>query len=93
MTTNPFSFGVSVEVDNRTGRILAAYCRVRKGKSSETREFDRGKVFVDYNSRGEILGVEVLARTTSAVLDRVTSNEPQSREFVRRSVPCELAIA
>ncbi|HUE17058.1 MAG TPA: DUF2283 domain-containing protein [Planctomycetaceae bacterium] len=88
---SPFSFGMSVEVDNRTGRILAVYFRVRKGKSAETKEFDRGKVFVDYNSRGELLGIEMLAPSTIAVLDRVTSNEPQSRQFVRHSVPREMA--
>jgi uncharacterized protein YuzE len=91
--TASFSFGMSVEVDNRSGRILAVYFRVRKGKSAETKEFDRGKVFVDYNSAGELLGIEMLAPSTVAVLDRVTKNEPESRQFVRRSVPREMALS
>jgi uncharacterized protein YuzE len=86
-----FSFGMSVEIDNRTDRIPAVYFRVRKGKSAETKEFDRGKVFADYNSRGELLGIEMLAPSTIKVLDRVTSDEPQSREFVRQKVPREMA--
>jgi uncharacterized protein YuzE len=91
--TARFSFGMSVEVDNRNGRILAVYFRVRKGKSAETKEFDRGKVFVDYNSAGELLGIEMLAPSTVAILDRVTKNEPESRQFVRRSVPREMALS
>lgn len=88
-----FSFGVSVEVDNRTGRILAVYCRVRKGRHHETRELVANKVFADYNTRGELLGVELLAPISVAVLDRVTCNEPQSRDFIRRSVPREMALS
>jgi hypothetical protein len=87
-----FLFGVSVEVDTRDGRILAVYFRVRKGKSSETKEFDRGNVFADYNARGELLGIEMIARSPIAVLDRVTNGEPVIREFVRRTVPREMIV-
>jgi hypothetical protein len=89
---NNFSFGVSVEVDNRNGRILAVYCRVRKGRHRETKEIVANKAFADYNAKGELLGIELLAPVNVAVLDRVTRDEPQSRDFMHRSIPREMAL-
>ena len=87
------SFGMAVEVEKETGEILSVYLQIRSGKSAETREVDPGRVFVDYNSAGELLGIEMLAPSRIQVLDTITKNEPETQRFVNRSVPREMAIA
>lgn len=84
---------MSVEVETSTGRICAVYFRLRKGKSARMQEFDRGNVFVDYNRQGELLGIEMLAPSRISVLDKITMSDPESRRFVQRSVPREMAPA
>lgn len=86
-------FGVSIEVDNATGDILAVYFRVRTGKSVRTEEVADGIVFADYNARGELLGVEMLGPCPVSVLEDITSEEPEARRFVSRSAPREMVHA
>ena len=88
-----YSFGMAVENDKRTGQIKAVYFRIRQGKAAKTKEFDRGNVFVDYNKRGELLGVEMLAPSRIEVLDKIAIDEPESKKFLRNSVPREMAPA
>ena len=88
-----YSFGISVEVDNSTGEISAVYFQIRKGKSAQIREFDNGNIFVDYSADGELLGIEMLAPSQIAVLDKITVNEPDTQRFVHRSVPRQMALA
>lgn len=89
---NKHEFGVSVEVDNETGEILAVYFQVRRGRSARTQEYGEGTVFVDYNGSGELLGVEMLAPCEINVLEQITTDEPEARQFVRRSAPREMVI-
>jgi uncharacterized protein YuzE len=86
-------FDVNVEVQNQTGEVLAVYFQSRKGKSAETREFDNGRVFADYDKRGRLLGIELLGPTQIAVLDQITMKEPETQRFVHRSVPRQMALA
>jgi hypothetical protein len=93
-----FEFGVGIDVNNSTGEILAVYFQVRKGTASNVVEMANGAAFVNYNKRGQLLGVELLAPCSISVLDRIAQNEPLSRrsyvrKFFRRSVPREMVAA
>lgn len=86
------TFGIAVEVEHETGDILSVYFQIRKGKSAETREVDPGKVFVDYSASGQLLGIEMLAPSRIAVLDKITQDEPESQRFVSNKIPREMAL-
>src|SRR4051794_25637262 len=51
---------LTVSVDENTGRIRAAYMRIRRGDVAETRELAEGRVFADYSADGLLLGIELL---------------------------------
>ena len=87
-----YRFQVSVEVSEKTGEVTAAYFQVREGKADRVKEFADGSVFANYNKRGELLGVEMLAPCEVSVLDRIAAVEPKqhrekTRNFLKRSAP------
>ena len=86
MRAPKFSFHVNVETHDQTGEVLAVYLQIRKGKASTTREYADGNLFADYDKRGELLGIEMLAPCRAAVLDRIAT-EAQEKRFLRRAVP------
>lgn len=85
----PLSFSVETTVNRKTGSLTAAYFQIRAGKSVKTKELADGLVLADYNSRGELIGVELLGPCTAQVLDRIDIEKP-ARVFIRRAAPCEL---
>jgi len=87
------SFDVSIEVDHQTGEVQAAYFRVRKGKTAETREFENGNLFADYDNAGNLLGVEMLAPCKVSVFDRISAPEPHVKKFLKRSAPRDMVLA
>jgi uncharacterized protein YuzE len=93
MQMSGYNFGIGIEVQNDSGELLAVYFQVRKGKVSETREFEDGNVFADYNARGELLGIEVLGPAKLSTLDEIIGEDALMQQFVRRSVPREMALA
>ena len=86
------NYGMSVEVDNHTGDVLAVYLRVRRGRTATTKEVQEGTVFADYNARGQLLGVELLGPCSVEILDQIAADQPEAQRFLRRSVPREMAI-
>ncbi len=91
-------FDLSVETDNNTGRVLAVYFQIRKGKASTVREFAGGRAFANYSRDGLLLGIELLAPCTIRVLDNIASKEPKAvrektRRFLRSHVPREMVEA
>ena len=52
MKTDKFSFCVSVETQDQTGKVIAVYFQVRKGKTKTTREYADGNAFADYDKHG-----------------------------------------
>ncbi len=89
------NFQVWIETDDATGNVLAAYFQIRKGKSHETREFADGNAFADYNRRGELLGVELLAPCRVSIVNEIAAEEPielrnRAKRFIRNSGPREL---
>jgi len=81
-----FSFKVTVETHDQTGELMAVYFQVRKGKVAVTKEHANGNVFADYDRRGRLLGMELLAPCKATVLDRIAQHASAKR-FVRNSVP------
>jgi len=87
-----FSFQVTVETDLRSGRIMAAYLRFRKGKAAKVVEFADGNAYANYDRKGELIGVELLAPCRLSVLTKIAV-QPQVRQFVRRAIPRQMALA
>jgi len=86
MKSNEFSFRMNVEVNHRTGDIMAVYFQLRQGKSSKVREYADGNVFADYGRNGKLLGFELLAPCRATILDTITREAPAKR-FVKQSIP------
>ncbi|HUY36328.1 MAG TPA: DUF2283 domain-containing protein [Pirellulales bacterium] len=88
------NLSISVESDVETGKILAAYIKVRDGKSAKTREYVPGAVFADFDRKGQLLGIEMLGPVKIAVLQRIAQKESEpTQRFVRSVVPHELVAA
>jgi uncharacterized protein YuzE len=81
-----FSFKVSVETNERTGQVMAAYFRIRKGKAETVKEFGNGALFANYGRDGELIGVEMLAPCEATVFDRITDRQ-QAKSFIKRNAP------
>ncbi len=87
-------FNFDVEVDNKTGRILAVYLQVRKGKVAEVLELANGNAFANYDRNGRLLGLELLGPCEINVLDRIARNEPKEvKDFFRKNIPSQLALS
>jgi uncharacterized protein YuzE len=87
------SFNVKLSVEKNTGRILAAYFRVREGKVAKTLEFANGNAFADYNAKGELLGIEQLGPCDAKVFNKIAAKDKRIRDFLKASVPPAMAIA
>ena len=86
-------FNVSISTDERTGRVMAVYFRLRQGEVDDTREILEGKAFGDYDQDGLLLGVELLAPCEVDVLDRIFGQEPEGvRQFVRQVSPRAMLV-
>ena len=86
-------YSFSTSVDERTGRVMAVYFRLRQGEVDETKEVVEGKAFADYASDGALLGIELLAPCDVAVLDAIAQEEPENvRRFFRRVSPREMVL-
>jgi hypothetical protein len=90
------SFMVTLTTNQQTGDIVSVYFRIRKGgRVSEVREFADGAAFANYNRKGELLGVELIAPCNIEVLDQIAI-EPDVVKFMRRAAPhgfMEVAVA
>jgi len=77
-----------------SGEISAVYFLIRAGKSATVREFAGGNVFADYDSRGRLLGIELIGPCEIDVLKRIARKEPQpNRRFFQQSVPRDFELA
>lgn len=85
-----YDFQVEVETNGQTGEVLAVYLQVRRGKSAQVKEFADGAVLVDYDRKGEQLGIEILAPCQVKVLDKIARQAPVKR-FLHRAIPRQMA--
>ena len=87
-------FALKVSFSEKTGEPVAACLRVRDGKVVETREVSEGVAFADFADDGRLLGIELLAPCSLAVLDRLGEHESEPvRRFLRGGPPRDLIVA
>lgn len=86
MKSDKFSFRISVETQDQTGKVMAVYFQVRKGKVKVTKEYANGNAFGDYDKHGRLLGIEMLAPCSPSVLDNIAKQKP-AKQFVRNTIP------
>ncbi len=87
-----FEMSISARDD---GTIEAVYILVRDEKAVRTEEIVEDILLADYNSRGRLVGVEILAPVK---IKRIASlvEEPRRRpfrRFIRERAPEELVLA
>ena len=87
------TFKLSVEVDDKDGRVIAVFFRVREGRPARAREFANGAAFAHYNNRGELLGIELLSPCQITVLDKIVGKDSAVRKFVRNTIPNAMLAA
>jgi uncharacterized protein YuzE len=88
------AFRLEASVDEKTGGMVAAYLRVRKGEVTDTREVMEGVAYADYDAAGALLGIELLGPCQVAVLDNLARSEPEPvRRFLMGGAPRELVSA
>jgi uncharacterized protein YuzE len=73
------------------GTLEAAYIRFRHGKSRRTQEILEDTLLADYDARGNLLGLEVLAPVPLSELAKLVeqSRRASFRKFLKRAVPSE----
>ena len=86
-----YQFALSVETEDETGRVLAVYFQIRKGKSVRVKEFADGAAFADFDSRNRLLGIELLAPCKISLLESI-AKQPKAKRFVRDSVPAGMLV-
>lgn len=76
---------VTVEYDLLDKGIVAGYMRLREGKVARTVEIAPDLVLVDLNSRGVLLGVEILGPCEVTILERIARkyHVPEVRSLAR----------
>ena len=85
--------GFELSVSGRDdGTIEAAYFRFKKGKVARTAEIVEDTLIVDYDAKGNLLGIEVLAPVQLSDLAKLVEQARRRsfRKFVRHSAPQEL---
>ena len=85
-------YKISIETDGETGETLSVYFQVRSGRSRQTREYADGSAFADFNSRGELIGIELLAPCRVSIVDKIAKDETtdfrrQTKNFIKQSGP------
>jgi uncharacterized protein YuzE len=81
-------FKLEASFDDKTGDMVAVYLRVRTGDVAETKEVKEGVAYADYDSKGLLLGIELLAPCDIEVLEGIAQREPEPvRRFLRGSAP------
>jgi uncharacterized protein YuzE len=89
-----FNFRMVTETDRESGKILAMYFQVRKGKATEVKELVDGTAFANYDRKGRLLGLELLGPCTVTVIERIIHDEPTKiRRFVKDNIPRKMAMS
>jgi uncharacterized protein YuzE len=84
---------LGVQIEEETGKVVAAYFRIRPGKAAETREYAKGRALADYDRKGNLLGIELLGPCEIQILDKISRGERAPvKNFLRNSIPREMAL-
>jgi len=73
----------------RDGTIEAVYIRLSNAKVARTEEVSESILLADYDARGRLVGIEVLAPVRIADLARMVDDPVRGpfRKFVKQAVP------
>jgi uncharacterized protein YuzE len=96
MHTTKEVVGFELSLSGRNdGTLEAAYFRFKKGKVKRTKEVIQDTLMADYDDKGELLGIEVLAPVRLSVLAKQVEAPRRSsfRKFIRQSAPADLVYA
>ena len=80
---------------SQDGAIQAVYILVRDNKAARTEEIVEDRLLADYDSRGQLVGVEILGPVKIAKITRLVQ-EPRRRplrRFIREQAPDGLVLA
>ena len=72
---------------------MAVYFQVRRGRVAKVREFSDGNALVNYNSDGELLGIELLAPCNVSVVDKIAKKDSVVKRFVRSNAPRQMLVS
>ena len=77
------------------GRLQAAYIHLRKAKAAKTKEIVKDTVLADYDSRGRLIGMEILGPVKIQVLAGLIEQPHRAafRRFAKESIPPALSVA
>ncbi len=91
---NTPAFEISV-TGRDNGAIGAAYIRLKKGRVARTQEIAGDAILADYDARGNLIGIEILAPVHIPQLVRLLDEgrRPSFRRFVRQCFPRGLLAA
>lgn len=76
---------LTVTLDRRDSEVLAVYMRLRKGSVFETVELEEGVALADYDKKGHLLGVELLAPCRVEMFDKLPDRA--SASALKMAVP------
>jgi uncharacterized protein YuzE len=93
VVANNVGFEMSVSA-RKDGALRAAYVRLSQGRVAKTREIVEDVLLADYDSRGRLLGIEILAPVNLSDVLRLV--EPLARKafqrFMTRAAPKKLVL-
>ena len=77
------------------GRLRTAYIHLRKAKAARTKEIVEDTVLADYDSRGRLVGIEILGPVQIRVLASLVETPYRAafRRFAKESIPAALCEA
>jgi hypothetical protein len=87
------NYHMSIDIEQETGALVAAYFQVRQGKSAKQVEFADGNLIADYNRRGHLLGVELLGPCPLAELKKVFRGNRRLIAMVQNYAPRTTIVA
>ena len=93
MRTKPVGLEVSVSA-RQDGTLEALYIRLTNRKIARTKEIVQDQVLADYDSKGDLVGIEVLAPVKLSTLSRLVA-PPKRKTFnkvLRQAAPEELVL-
>lgn len=87
-----FKLSISASED---GAVQAIYISLRNTKVARTKEIEEDILLADYDSKGRLVGIEILAPVQLKIITRLV-DEPRRkpfRRFVRDQAPDDLVLA
>ncbi len=77
------------------GKLLAGYIHLRKSKAARTKVVVEDTVMADYDSRGNLIGIEILGPVQIKILARLVDSTDRAafRRFAKASLPKDLCEA